>query len=245
MRRIRLTESLGLLHRLHGLRVPGLVPVLLRALGHRDRLDSDGGSEGPQHLDQLQGALRRLLALHGGGHGVPHHALPVQDHDPLQGLPGLLVIEVEHGGQLTTGVGPDREVEAAPQSSVLPGGPGPAGVDLGTVGGAGHDLAPGHREPRVESVEGEEELLGDGVPVSGVEDDDEVLAEVLGQAVGRLAGPVHTGDVARRARSWTTRWFNIFQLNSITFDLVVISYLPFICSFEKIIFPYPRLDRES
>ena len=74
-------------------------------------------------------------------------------------------------------------------------------MDLRRIRRARHHLTPGHGEAGVESVEGEEELLGERLPVTGVEEDDEVLAEVLGQAVGRLTRLVYTRDVPWRAGS--------------------------------------------
>ena len=80
-----------------------------------------GRGEGSQHLDQVQRVLRRLLVVHGGGHGVLHQALAVQDDDPLQALALLLLKQIKPGGQLTAGVRPQGEIETSAQSSVLPG----------------------------------------------------------------------------------------------------------------------------
>ena len=50
-----------------------------------------------------------------------HQALAVQDDDPLQALPLLLVEQVKAGGEVAAGVGPERETQTAAQASVLPG----------------------------------------------------------------------------------------------------------------------------
>ena len=68
----------------------------------------------------------------------------------------------------------------------------------GRVSGAGHHRGPRLAKPLLEAGEGEDELLRCFLPVSGVEDDDEVAAAVLRQAIGRLSALVHSRDVAGR-----------------------------------------------
>ena len=187
-----------------------------------------GRGEGSQHLDQVQRVLRRLLVVHGGGHGVLHQAIAVQDDDPLQALALLLVIQIKPGGQLTAGVRPQGETQTSAQSSVLPAeifnsqqssnldvdqsavrqclatSPGsfqPRVVSPGTVRGAGHHRGPRLGKALLEAGEGEEELLRCVLPVSAVEDDDEVSAAVLRQTVGRLSALVNSRDVTGRTRA--------------------------------------------
>ena len=160
-----------------------------------------GRAEGPQHLHQVQGALRRLPGLHGGGHGVLHQALPVQEDDPLKALALLLVEQIKAGGQVTARIRPERETQAAAQTSVLPGSSEPGAVTPGGVRGAGHHRGPGLGEPLLQAGEGEEELVRRLLPVPAVEEEDEVTAAVLRQTVRRLSALVNTRDVAGRTRT--------------------------------------------
>ena len=62
-------------------------------------------------------------------------------------------------------------------------------MDLGTVRGAGGQLAPGGGEPVSETGEGCEDVMGGGLPVPGVEDKDEVAASEVRQRECDLLDP--------------------------------------------------------
>ena len=79
-----------------------------------------------------------------------------------------------------------------------PGSSEPGAVTPGRVSGAGHHRGPRLAKPLLEAGEGEDETLGGFLPVSAVEEEDEVAAAELRQTVGRLSALVNTGDVAGR-----------------------------------------------
>ena len=87
-----------------------------------------------------------------------------------------------------------------------PGSFQPGVVAPRRVSGAGHHRGPRLAKPLLEAGEGEDEALRGLLPVSAVEDDDEVAAAVLGQTVRRLSALVHSRDVAGRTGTWILQY---------------------------------------